>query len=141
MATTFDEIEDRALIEIRDYRIDALYNSNPTDFQTYMDGFLIRAIPRFTACTQDIDSYNSTTREFAVTLSNIEQEILATYTAIVWFTNTIQDITQMNQKFNNKEMKMYSESQNLKEKKSYLNDCEEKVEWLVEKYSISNMAV
>lgn len=47
----------------------------------------------------------------------------------------------MNQKFNNKEMKMYSESQNLKEKKSYLNDCEEKVEWLVEKYSISNMAV
>ena len=48
--TTFDDIIDLALVKVNDYRLTKLYKQSEADFQTYVDGFLISAIPSFVAC-------------------------------------------------------------------------------------------
>ena len=114
MSTAFDTIEDLALITIRDYRIDALA-SDATVLQTYLDGFLIKAVPNFTECVNDL-TYDTTARTFTSTFTNLEIEILANLMEIEWFKNDVQDITQVNLHLMNKEFKLNSENENLKQK-------------------------
>lgn len=138
MPTSFNEIEDLALILIQDYRIDNLAQTDYATFQTFMDGLLVRAIPRFTKCVQDL-SYNLATREFNATYTNLEQEILAEYVAICWMAEITQNITQMNAKLSNKEFKSYSEAENLKQKSEYLDHMRENVKQLTSDYEINNL--
>lgn len=113
MATTYDDIYDLALVTLRDYNLDALYQSSPTDFRAYFKGFLIRAIPKFTNCQQDLSDRNDVTNTFNVTLTDKESDILARLTNIMWAEKEIKDITQMNLHLNDADFKHFSEAQNL----------------------------
>ena len=120
MATTYDEIYDLALVTIRDYKLDELYASSPTDFRAYMEGFLIRAIPKFTNCRQDLENRDDVLKTFSVDLDFMEKNILAELTVLTWFEKEVQNVTQFNLHLNDTDFKRYAESNNLKEKASYL---------------------
>lgn len=137
MATSFDDIEDLALIEIQDYRIDGLSNDIEA-FHTYLDGFVVKAVPHFTNCLQSL-SYDLDSREFDKDLSNTEQEILACYVVEMWLKQVTQDITQMNLHMTNKEFKVYSEAENLKQKSEHLDRTREKVKQLSVEYQLQNI--
>lgn len=138
MATSFDIIEDLFLISVRDYRIDAL-TSNQTVLQQYLDGFLIKAVPNFTACLQDL-SYDATARSFTSTFTNLENEILANLMEVEWFKNDVNDVTQINLHLMNREFKLNSENENLKQKSEYLDRAREKAHQLSTEYQLLNIS-
>ena len=137
--TTFDDIEDLALVTIRDYKIDNLATSDPTAFQTYMDSFLVSAVPKFTSCLQSLD-YSLATRTFSSILSNIEQDILANLLVVEWMTAETQNVTQFNLHLQNREYKVYAESENLKQKSEYLDRAREKAHQLATEYQLLNIS-
>ena len=139
MATTYDEIYDLALVTLRDYNLDDLYASSPTNFKAYFKGFLIRAIPKFTNCQQDLSDRNDTTSTFNITLTDKEKDILASLTNITWVQKEIKDITQMNLHMNDTDFRHFSEAQNLDAKRKLWVHEREIVNQDMTDYGLSNV--
>ncbi len=137
--TSFYTIEDLALIEMQDYRIDNLAATNTHSLEIYLDGLLVRAIPKFVQCLQPL-TYSLQNREFDSDLTILEQEILAQFVAMSWMEQVINDITQMNAKLSNREYKTYSEAENLKQKSEYFDRMREKANQLAIDYQIQNLS-
>jgi len=127
MATTYDEIYDLALVSIRDYKLDELFNISEPDFKTYLKGFLIRAIPKFTNSRQDLDDRDDVLDTFNITLTTKEQDILATLLTNQWLEKEIKDVTQFNLHLNDTDFKHYAESKNLQEKQNLHDKTRERV--------------
>lgn len=138
MGTLFDEVKDIALMVIRDYKLDSLYENNSCYFEKYTDGILIKAIGEFSSCLDDL-SYNSELRRFYRQLSNSEISILADYFVIIWFKMQVQDVTQFNLHLKNRDFQFYSEGQNLKEKSAYLDKLNEDVSRKIVEYQNNNI--
>lgn len=136
MATLFTEIYDLALVEIRDYQLDQLYATSVPNFNSFMAGFLYRAIPKFDYCKKDLTDRDTT--QFNPTLDDKEKDILATLLAISWFSSKVQDVTQFQLHLNDTEFKHYAESQNLKEKSVHLDKLREKVKQDMTDYGLIN---
>jgi hypothetical protein len=120
LATPYNDVIDIALVTIRDFKIDKLFALSPTDFDTYMQGFLVSAIPNFDCCTKDLDDRSDVLRQFNETLTNTEIKILAEYLIIEWLSSEIRDIKQITGMLQNKkEANRYSEA-NLLDKKILL---------------------
>jgi len=127
MATTYAEIYDLFLIQIKDWKLVQLYATSPTDFATYLKGFLILAVPSFSDfCSQSL-ARNDTTVTFTETLTDVNKEILSLLMVEKWLEKEIQDIRQMALHVQDKDFKTYSEAQNLKEKSEYLSMTREKI--------------
>ena len=139
MPTPFDEIEDLALIQIRDYKIDKLYNQSVEQFHIYLDSFLIDAIPNFTRCRQNLD-YDLEARQFNSDLTDMEKSILADLWVIQWFNKETQDTVQIQNKLQvSSSFTSHSASQNLKEKGSYLDKLKESVDWKITQYQLLDL--
>lgn len=142
--TPFTEIYPLALATINDYRLDSLLNDNTSDYNVFllkMQSLLVNAIPRFVNCMQSldytIDADDPSNSQFNNTLTVQEKSILGDYVALVWFTGVTNDITQVNSKLQGRDMKNYSEAQNLKEKTKYLIDLDERINKRVSDYQLS----
>lgn len=136
MPTPFDSVEDLALIAIRDYKIDKLYNHSIEQFQQYLDGFLLTAIPNFRNCRQSLD-YDIEQRQFNADLSSMEQSILADLWVIEWFNKETNDATQIQNKLQvASAFTSHSASQNLKEKSTYLDKLREGVDLKITQYQL-----
>ena len=136
MPTPFDSVEDLALIAIRDYKIDKLYNHSIEQFQQYLDSFLLTAIPNFRNCRQSLD-YDIEQRQFNADLSSMEQSILADLWVIEWFNKETNDATQIQNKLQvASAFTSHSASQNLKEKSTYLDKLREGVDLKITQYQL-----
>jgi len=102
---------------VTDYRLNELYNASVSDFETYLSGFLIPAITDFKNCNQSL-SY--ATSIFTETLTEENIKILAMLMKKYWLTKEIDDITQMNLHVTDRDFRVYSESQNMREKQNRL---------------------
>jgi hypothetical protein len=136
--TSFDEIYDLALISFRDYRLDQLYDLSEADFKNLLQGYLIKAIPKFTNCQVDLEDIDTTSKIFNNTLTLTEQVILSDYMVIEWMTSQILDITQMELHLNNTDYKHYSEQQNLKGKLDVQNILIERNDRQTTSYGLKN---
>jgi hypothetical protein len=126
--TSFDEIIDLALITVNDYRLSKLAEQGETEFNTYVDGFLISAIPNFSECRQSLD-YNLETREFNSDLTTLEKSILANLWIIQWYARDNQTYALYRQHLQAaSSFKNHSESQNLKENSTYLDKLREELD-------------
>lgn len=136
MGTSFDTIEDLALIVISDYKLDKLFLKSAEDFKTYCDGFLITAINNFVDCKQDL-TYDLSNRTFNNTLTSLEMSILADFWGLAWFTRETQNSTQISLKLSTTGgFETHSESQNLKEKASWADRLREKIEQKITQYQL-----
>jgi len=117
MATPFSTIYDQFMMFVTDYRLNELYNASVSDFETYLSGFLIPAITDFKNCNQSL-SYG--TSIFTETLTEENIKILAMLMKKYWLTKEIDDITQMNLHVTDRDFRVYSESQNMREKQNRL---------------------
>lgn len=125
MATPFSTIYDEFLVSVRDYKLDKLYNLSPTNFNQYLQGFLIKAIPRFTNCVKDIQNIDTIIGQFNDTLDLDEQIIMSNLMVIEWLTREINDVTQFNLHLNDTDFKRYAEANNLKEKNNHRDSLRE----------------
>jgi hypothetical protein len=137
--TPFSDVYDLALMLIQDYTLNNLYQISPTDFETFMQGLLIRAIPDFKNCEQDLSNYDENAGTFNITLTYVEKDILAKLLTIKWWVRGIQDIRQTNLHLNDNDFKHFSEAQNLAGKQNYREVLREEVDRDMTEYGLKNI--
>lgn len=139
--TSFDDIIDLALVEVNDYRLTKLYeNQTENDFNTYVDGFLISAIPLFSKCRQSL-TYNLEERTFLNDLTLTEQSILAKLWVLQWYRKDNQTYALYRQHLQNSgSFKNHSESQNLKENSTYADKLKEEIDRLTVAYQLESIS-
>lgn len=135
MATPFNQIIDIGLIEIDDYKLQKLYALSEDEFNTYCDGFLVRAISDFTDCRKPLD-YDVEKREILADLDYQEIDILADLFAISWWNREVQNSAQIALKMKTNAVQFNSEANNLKEKSTYLDKLREKVSQRMTEYQL-----
>lgn len=140
MATSFDIVESYALTTIDDYKLKNLLNQSETQFQTFVDGLLVAAVPFFTQCKQDL-AYDTTAREFASTLTNTEVAILGGFWIMNWFDRYVRTSSQFQAKLQSNSFKNFSEAQNLKEKQASVDEIREKTYQLITDYLLQDMDI
>ena len=133
--TKFSEIFDLFMVKIKDWRLQALFDSSVTDFENYLTGFLVMAVPNFApVCVQSL-AYNEGTKEFTLELSLENKVILSQLMVENWLAKEVQDVNQMNLHLMDRDFKIYSEAQNLKEKSLHLDKVKEYNSLAITSYS------
>lgn len=134
MTTSFNEIYDFFMTTIVDYRLVNLYNSSQANFQTYLSAWLIQSIPEFTTCDQSL-SYSGT--DFSETLSQKNINILVLLMKKKWFEKELENIMQMTNVVQDRDFKMYSQANNMKEKRERLITLQEEVSQKLVDYGLN----
>jgi hypothetical protein len=117
MATSYKSIIDLALVVIRDYKLDKLFEASPTDFDIYMSGYLVKGLNRFRYCAKNLALRDDDDMEFEETLDDNEKSILADCVILEWLESEILDTMQITgMMMNKKEAQRYSEANLLREK-------------------------
>jgi hypothetical protein len=138
MNTTLKEIYDLFMMTITDYRLIDLYNTSEEDFENYLEAWLIFAIAEFSMCDQNLN-FDEYTKEFPVELCRENKTILATLMMKYWLQKVVNDITQMNLHITDRDFKVASEAQNLREKSAHLNVVKEQCSQLLSDYEYSRV--
>lgn len=143
MSTPYSDIYELFLASINDYKIDNLYNQDELDggsrAETYMKPFLIKAIPNFTNCEQNLESRSDTTATFSITLNTDEKVILSNLMCVEWLTQEVNDIRQMKLRLTDDAFKSYAEANNMKEKANLLSIMEERADKQISRYTQKNL--
>ena len=134
MSTSLSEVYDLFMMTITDYRLLDLFDTSETDFENYLQAWLIFSINEFTVCDQAL-TFDADTNIFTATLSQENMVILATLMAKYWLKKAVSDITQMNLHVTDRDFKVASEAQNLREKRAHLNVMTEECSQLLNDYA------
>lgn len=137
MSTPFSNIIDKALVVMRDYSLDTLYEQDEDAFDNVLQSFLIKGVPKFIECLQDL-SYNVDTASFNVDLTDLEMDILADYTVISWYEANINDVLEFKETLQDREFKRLATGQNLKPRQEYLTMLYTRVKQNTTNYLWSN---
>jgi len=121
VATPFEDVYDLFLVEIQDWKLDNLYDTSLSDFEIYLQGFMISAIPEFTNCAQDLSYTLTATPTFNSTLTLTEQKIMAKLMVLEWMQKKINNVNQFELHLNDNDFKHFSEAQNLNGKLNMRN--------------------
>lgn len=139
--TSFDEVIDLGLSQINDYRMKKLWEQGETEFKTYVDGFLITAIPLFNKCRQSL-TYNATNRQFNADLTSSEISILSNLWVVCWYEKDNRTYSLYRQHLQNSgSFKNHSEAQNLKENSAYVDKLREELSRQLTAYEMEDLSV
>lgn len=132
--TTLSEIYDIFMVAISDYRLIDLFNSSQEDFENYLQPWLESAITDFeNICDQNLN-FDNGTKEFPVILTRVNKILLSKLMVKYWLQKEVNDVTQFNLHVTDRDFKVASEAQNLREKASYLNIVKEDCSQLLQDY-------
>lgn len=126
MATSFDSVIDMALIIIRDYKLDALYQEDAGSFNLVLQGYMLKGLPKFEVSCVDSLAYDLETRTFERELSDIEIDIISDWTVIMWYTDQINDVLEFKEPLSDVDFKRLATGQNLKPRQAYLQELRRK---------------
>lgn len=126
MATPFNIIINQALVTIRDYKLDSLYEKDQNAFEQVMIGYMLRELPKFTDCLKSL-TYDTQAQTFDSDFDNTEISIIADYTVLGWYLDNAQDVLEFKEALQDKTFKRYATGQNLKQRQEYIRLLREKV--------------
>ena len=127
MATSFDSVIDMALIIIRDYKLDALYETDATSFKQVLQGYMLKGLPKFEVSSIKSLEYNLANREFVEDLDDVEIDIISDWTVIMWYTDQLQDVLEFKEPLRDVDFNRFATGQNLKPRQAYLEELRRKV--------------
>ncbi len=153
--TYFNEIYDRALVVIQDYKLDNLAKTDYASFLLFMKGFLRNSIDYFSQTLTDLswtdnviikqdedgNNVEYDNSYFNNDLTTKEQSILAMIVVYNWFLRETQDVRQFELHIKTRDYQLYSESANLKQKIEYLDKLREEYLYEIQQYQINNDSV
>jgi hypothetical protein len=139
MGTPYSDIFELFLASVRDYKLDDLMEDSQSSLETYLKPLLIKAIPNFYDCTQNLEDRNDSTLTFNIDLTTSEKVILSNLLLIEWLTKEVNDVLQMSLHLNDRDFKTYSESKNLYAKRQHLTMTKEEVEKQITAYGYKNV--
>lgn len=131
--TAFSTIEDLALVTIQDYKLDSLYKSNPTDWETFIAGFVVRASLLFDNSRVDL-SYDLDTLSFNADLGNPEILVLVYLFIQMWIERVQQKLSDLVPTMTPSDAKRTGISTVMKERQEMLNQMREKTSQLMVDY-------
>ena len=131
--TAFSTIEDLALVTIQDYKLDSLYKSNPTDWETFIAGFVVRASLLFDNSRVDL-SYDLDTLSFNADLGNSEVLVLVYLFIQMWIERVQQKLSDLVPTMTPSDAKRTGISTVMKERQEMLNQIREKTSQLMVDY-------
>jgi len=134
MATSLSDVFDLFMMTVTDYRLLDLFNTSEDDFENYLQAWLIFAINDFYVCDQSL-IFDEDTKVFTETLTQPNKVILATLMMRYWLQKLVNDVTQIQLHITDKDFKLASEAQNLREKVAALNIAKEQCSQLLNDYS------
>lgn len=134
MGTSITKVFDLFMQQGEDYRLIELFNTSETDFENYLQAWLEFSIADFGVCDQDLN-FDEYTKEFPSVLSRQNKIVLATLMMKYWLQKNVNDITQMNLHVTDRDFKVGSEAQNLREKSTHLNMVKEQCSQLLVDYA------
>jgi len=132
--TSLSEVYDLFMMTITDYRLIDLLQTSEPDFENYLQSWLEYAIVDFSVCDQDLD-FDEDTKEFPVVLSRDSKTMLATLMMKYWLQKAVNDVTQFNLHITDRDFKVASEAQNLREKSTHLNMAIERCSQMLNDYA------
>lgn len=149
----FTDIYDRALVTMKDYKLDKLAETNYDAFLLFMKSLLTTGIPYFNCCLNSLAYEDIEETEidddgneievvntyFTADLTEKEQSILAMCFVYVWFMRDVNDSTQYRQKLNNRDFKTESSYQSLQKRSEHLDKMKEQIVQEIQNYQIDNM--
>lgn len=149
MGTPFEDIYDRFLRKITDYRLDNLARIDIEALELLLRGYLTNSIDLFDGCLNDL-SYEEIKEEdesgniiskicFVNELDGKEQSILAEILLYCWMEKEVNDIRQMQLHLQTRDFKLYSEANNFKQKNEYLDKIKEKYNHETGEYQWQNI--
>lgn len=134
--TPYTDLYDLFMMQVKDYNLNTLFQQSENNLNTYLQGFLILAIPDFNNCQQNLSDRNDTIGTFNFDLTDKEKNILSDLMIIRWLLKEIQDVTQMKNILNDTDFKMYSNANNLSSKQNYLSVLREMVSQEMSNYGL-----
>lgn len=137
MPTQFSTIYDLFTSLVQDYKIYDIYLEDPAKINDYLQNFLTLAVQEFSPlCTENLMSnYNTGEKQFNITLNLTDSIMLARLMVVPWLQNVVQNILQIDSKLSDTDFKTYSEANNLKEKKDFLEVARERNSQLLSEYA------
>ena len=139
MATSFDSVIDMALIIIRDYKLDALYETDATSFKQVLQGYMLKGLPKFEVSSIKSLEYNLANREFVEDLDDVEIDIISDWTVIMWYTDQLQDVLEFREPLSDVDFKRLATGQNLKPRQAYLQELRRKAKQDATNYQFQHM--
>ena len=140
MATSFDSVIDMALIIIRDYKLDALYQEDAGSFNLVLQGYMLKGLPKFEVSSIKPLSYDLETRTFDEDLDTIEIDIISDWTVIMWYTDQLQDVLEFKEPLRDVDFNRFATGQNLKLRQSYLEELRRKVKQDATNYQFQHIS-
>ena len=126
MGTSFDTVIDMALIIIRDYKLNELYESDEDSFNLVLQGYMIKGLPKFeVSCMKSLE-YDLESRTFNEELNSMEIDIISDWTVIMWYTDQINDILEFKEPLRDVDFNRFATGQNLKPRQAYLEELRRK---------------
>jgi hypothetical protein len=140
--TTYQEINDLFMLQIQDYRLMDLYNTSilntTTDFDVYLMGFMLLAIPDFIYCTQDLSNRDDADRTFNIVLTDETKKILSKFMVLEWLGKEVKDVLQMRLHVQDADFKTFAEANNLNAKQASYNMLREECSQLLTDIAYKN---
>jgi hypothetical protein len=135
MGTQLSDVNDLFMTLINDHKLNSLFLADITNFNTFLEGWLIRAIDEFSNyCDQDL-TYSITTQEFTQTLTQKNKNMLSNMMTLYWLQKEVQNVLQFSLAITDRDFSHYSEAQNLKEKKDLLLSKKEEISQNLQDYA------
>lgn len=134
--TPFSNVFERFQSKVTDYNLDKLFITNVIGYESYLTILLKSAITNFDNCKQNLTDRDDSSKIFNVTLTEKEEEILATLTLAQWFEKEVNNVLDMRLALSSSDFKRYAESQNLKAKSDARDRVLERSEKLMIDYSL-----
>lgn len=135
MGTQFSTIIDMAWVVMQDYKLDALFQQDPDTFAQVMTNYLVKSVPKFSGCMQDL-SYDLTTSSFNSTLTVKEIDILADYTVLTWYESHNNDVLIFTESLRDSDFNRYATGQNMDKRILAVDTLREKVRQDVTDYHL-----
>lgn len=108
MPTPYTNIYNRFSSKINDPVFFGLSNVTQLSEQ-----YLLNAIPKFTHCQTDLTNRDSVNKQFNLTLSDTEEEILAVLVTVEYFNSQVASLDLVKQGFSNKDWSMTSQANHM----------------------------
>ena len=126
--TSYETIYNRCLSRITD---PTLVMIPEEDLESMLHGWMLSAIAKHRQCTNDLSDRDDEIKQFNVTLTDLEVEILGILMVREWISSQLHSVTLTLQVFSGKEEKFYSQSQHIAE----LRELDERLQIEAQKLS------
>lgn len=132
MSTLYSDVYEVFLSKLTYY---GLYELDVEDLETVLFPYLKTSISRFIECKQDLTNRDDITKQFNITLTDIEIEILSEIMLSSWTKNNLYNHDLFNSFFNTGDIRTHSPANLMKQIQNAYDNSVQEYDHLISRYT------